>query len=136
MKSINKSSFSIISLLIISIFIYSDSIRADNPTIELLGPVINNEPFPYDIPCGSILAFTTGDVFEIYINVTNTDYTCPVTLEYFSSTAPLILFDPPLPLTSAPGATLKTHLIYPVNLPAFLIFSSGHVIAGILHTVT
>ena len=118
MKSLNKSSYTLISLLIISIFIFSDYIKADNPSIELLGPVINHEPFPFNITCGSILVFTTGDVFEIYINVTNTDYTCPVTLDYFTGTAPPIIFDPPLPLSASPGATVKTHLIYPVNIPA------------------
>jgi len=118
MKSLNKFSYTLISLLLISIFMFSDYIKADNPSIELLGPVINNEPFPFEITCGTSLVFTTGDVFEIYINVTNTDYTCPVTLDYFTSFPSLILFDPPLPLTGSPGATVKTHLVYAVNTMA------------------
>lgn len=112
MKSFYKFSFLILSLLIINLSVFTESAKADNPNIQLLGPVVNNDPWPFDYPCGSTVQFGIGDVFEIYIDVTNTDYTCPVTLEYFPNNATPITFDPPLPMTSAPGATLKTHLIF------------------------
>ena len=120
MKSFYKFSFLVLSFLIINLSSLTETAKADNPNIQLLGAVVNNDPWPFDIPCGSTVQFAIEDVFEIYIDVTNTDYTCPVTLEYFPNNATPIVFDPPLPITSDPGATLKTHLIFTSNTPASL----------------
>ena len=103
----------LLSMLAINIFSITDSARADNPNIQLLGPVVNGDPWPVDIPCGSTINFAIEDVFELYIDVTNNDYTCPITLEsFYNPPTASVLFDPPLPITGSPGATLKTHLVF------------------------
>lgn len=116
MRQFYKFSCLLFSLLFINLVTVTESVKADNPNIQLLGPVVNGDPWPFDYPCGSTVSFAIEDVFEIYIDVTNDDYTCPITLDYFlNPPTASVLFDPPLPMTGSPGATLKTHLIFASN---------------------